>query len=85
MGGIARDTIQSIGTDVIFLSDSGVRSLMRTIQEKSAPLRDLSKNVRSDLISSLAVETLANLKSVYSEKNAFLSVNSASNSTGLLF
>jgi hypothetical protein len=44
---------------------------MRTIQEKSAPLRDLSKNVRSDLISSLAVETLANLKSVYSEKNAF--------------
>jgi hypothetical protein len=44
---------------------------MRTIQEKSAPLRDISKNVRSDLISSLAVETLANLKSVYSEKNAF--------------
>jgi hypothetical protein len=71
IGCIARDTIQSIGTDVIFLSDSGVRSLMRTIQEKSAPLRDLSKNVRSDLVSSLAVETLANLKSVYSEKNAF--------------
>ena len=71
IGCIARDSIQSIGTDVIFLSDSGVRSLMRTIQEKSAPLRDLSKNVRSDLVSSLAVETLANLKSVYSEKNAF--------------
>ena len=71
IGCIARDSIQSIGTDVIFLSDSGVRSLMRTIQEKSAPLRDLSKNVRSDLVSSLAVETLANLKSVYSEKNGF--------------
>ena len=71
IGCIARDSIQSIGTDVIFLSDSAVRSLMRTIQEKSAPLRDLSKNVRSDLVSSLAVETLANLKSVYSEKNAF--------------
>ena len=71
IGCIARDSIQSIGTDVIFLSDSGVRSLMRTIQEKSAPLRDLSKNVRSDLVSSLAVETLSNLKSVYSEKNAF--------------
>ena len=71
IGCIARDSIQSIGTDVIFLSDSGVRSLMRTIQEKSAPLRDLSKNVRSDLISSLAIETLGNLKSVYSEKNGF--------------
>ena len=44
---------------------------MRTIQEKSAPLRDLSKNVRFDLASSLAGETLANLKSVYSEKEAF--------------
>jgi hypothetical protein len=71
IGCIARDTIQSIGTDVVFLSDSGVRSLMRTIQEKSAPLRDLSKNVRFDLASSLAGETLANLKSVYSEKEAF--------------
>jgi hypothetical protein len=71
IGCIARDTIQSIGTDVVFLSDSGVRSLMRTIQEKSAPLRDLSKNVRFDLNSSLASETLANLKSVYSEKEAF--------------
>jgi hypothetical protein len=44
---------------------------MRTIQEKSAPLRDLSKNVRFDLNSSLTGEVLANLKSVYSEKDAF--------------
>jgi hypothetical protein len=71
IGCVARDTIQSIGSDVVFLSDSGVRSLMRTIQEKSAPLRDLSKNVRFDLNSSLSGETLANLKSVYSEKEAF--------------
>jgi hypothetical protein len=71
IGCIARDTIQSVGSDVIFLSDSGVRSLMRTIQEKSAPLRDLSKNVRFDLNSALVSETLANLKSVYSEKEAF--------------
>ena len=71
IGCVARDTIQSIGSDVVFLSDSGVRSLMRTIQEKSAPLRDLSKNVRFDLSSALVNETLANLKSVYSEKEAF--------------
>jgi hypothetical protein len=71
IGCIARDTIQSVGSDVIFLSDSGVRSLMRTIQEKSAPLRDLSKNVRFDLNSALVSETLANIKSVYSEKEAF--------------
>jgi hypothetical protein len=71
IGCVARDSIQSVGSDVIFLSDSGVRSLMRTIQEKSAPLRDLSKNIRSDLVSALSVENLDNLKSVYSEKQAF--------------
>jgi len=71
IGCVARDSIQSIGSDVIFLSDSGVRSLMRTIQEKSAPLRDLSKNIRSTLVSALSVETMSAVKSVYSEKNAF--------------
>jgi hypothetical protein len=44
---------------------------MRTIQEKSAPLRDISKNVRFDLNSSLVGESLVNIKSVYSEKEAF--------------
>jgi hypothetical protein len=44
---------------------------MRTIQEKSAPERDLSKNIRNDLMSVIAGETLANVKSVYSEREAF--------------
>ena len=44
IGCIARDSIANTGSDVVFLSNSGVRSLLRTIQEKSAPLRDLSKN-----------------------------------------
>jgi hypothetical protein len=72
IGCIARDTIQNTSTDVMFLSNSGIRSLMRTIQEKSAPERDLSKNVRNDLINrKLPSETLSTLKSVYSEKEAF--------------
>jgi hypothetical protein len=44
---------------------------MRTIQEKSAPERDLSKNIRNDLMSVIAGETLTNVKSVYSEREAF--------------
>jgi hypothetical protein len=71
IGCIARDSIQTTSTDVLFLSNSGVRSLMRTIQEKSAPERDLSKNIRNDLMSVVAGETLANIKSVYSEREAF--------------
>ena len=71
IGCIARDSIQSTGKDVLFLSNSGVRSFARTIIEKSAPLGDLSKNVRSDLMQIVAGETLANIKSVYSESEAF--------------
>lgn len=71
IGCIARDSIQTTGKDVLFLSNSGVRSFARTIVEKSAPLGDLSKNVRNDLMSTVASETLANIKSVYSEKEAF--------------
>jgi hypothetical protein len=71
IGCIARDSIQSTGKDVLFLSNSGVRSFARTIIEKSVPIGDLSKNVRSDLINILAGETLANIKSVYSETEAF--------------
>jgi hypothetical protein len=71
IGCIARDSIQSTGKDILFLSNSGLRSFARTIIEKSAPLGDLSKNVRSDLMQVVAGETLANIKSVYSETEAF--------------
>jgi hypothetical protein len=71
IGCIARDSVQGTNTDVVFLSNSGVRSIMRTIQEKSAPFRDLSKNVRNDLMGIVAGETAANIKAVYSEVNAF--------------
>ena len=71
IGCIARDTIQNTGSDVIFLSDTGVRSVLRTIQEKSAPFRDLSKNVRNDLMSAVAGEVLSTIKSVYSPFESF--------------
>lgn len=71
IGCLARDSIQTTGKDVLFLSNSGVRSFARTIVEKSAPLGDLSKNVRNDLMEVVGSETLANIKSVYSEKEAF--------------
>jgi hypothetical protein len=71
IGCIARDSVQVTSSDVIFLSNSGVRSMMRTIQEKSAPERDLSKNIRNDLQLVIDGEDLTAIKSVYSEKEAF--------------
>ena len=71
VGCIARDSIQNTGTDILFLSESGLRSLGRVIQEKSTPMRDLSKNVRDDLVQLLEAETNSKIKSAYSEGNAF--------------
>lgn len=71
IGCIARDSIQNTGSDIIFLSDTGVRSVMRTIQEKSAPYRDLSKNVRDDLMRGVVGELSEPIKAVYSPFESF--------------
>ena len=70
VGCIARDSVQHTGTDIIFLSEDGVRSFSRTIQEKSMPMRDISNNVRTEL--TLAVRQQTNpIKSIYSADEAF--------------
>jgi hypothetical protein len=71
VGCIARDSVQNTGTDIVFLSDSGVRSLLRVIQEKSLPMRDMSKNVRDDLITAVASETASTIKAIYYDRDAF--------------
>lgn len=71
VGCVTRDSVVVTGQDVIFLSDSGVRSLQRVIQEKSAPFRDLSANVRDDLVEDVFRGTNSNIKATYSDKDAF--------------
>lgn len=71
VGCFARDSVVSTGTDIVFLSDGGVRSLQRVIQEKSAPLRDISANVRDDLVTEIALENPVEIKATYSDKEAF--------------
>jgi hypothetical protein len=72
VGCIARDSVASVyGADIMFLSETGVQSLGRLIQEKSMPLRDVSKNVRDDLIANVNSETLADIKAIYYATDAF--------------
>lgn len=72
VGCIARDSVQDVGTDMFFLSDSGVKSLARVIQEKSNPIIDISRNVRDDLILAIAGNNDNSLiKAVYSQKQGF--------------
>ena len=70
VGCIARDSVQNTGEDILFLSNTGVRSLNRTVQEKSQPMRDISKNIRDDIIEAIEFENVDKIKSVYSPNHA---------------
>ena len=77
VGCIARDSVQNAGDDLLFLSNGGIYSLKRLIQEKANPLRDLSKNVRDHLRTDVDTDFIAEaagtsyIKSCYSDINAF--------------
>lgn len=81
----ARDSVCNTGTDIIFLSSTGVRSILRTIQEKSAPFRDLSKNVRDDLLVVVSGADTATVKAVYSPLDAFYLLSFPTSSTLFCF
>lgn len=66
IGCIAKDSVQSTGTDLLFVDSTGVRSLNRTIQEKSVPIGDISINVRDEFQLLLQSVTDANdIKGVF--------------------
>ena len=72
VGCISRDSIKATGTDLIFMSNSGVRSLTRTIQEKSMPMRELTLNIKDEVTTGLLYETAPeNIRAGYCEDGAF--------------
>ena len=75
IGCVARDSIQRIGTDIYFLSDTGIRSLQRTIQTNTMPVADISKNVRDSVLSYAAQDDLTLTRSVYHEPEGFYVLN----------
>jgi hypothetical protein len=72
VGCIARDSVKEVeGEDLLFLSTSGVLSLQRLIQEKSAPISNVSKNNRNYLMEYVNLENPANIKAEFSPENNF--------------
>jgi len=63
--------LENTGTDLLFLSYEGLRSFGRTIQEKSMPIGDLSRNIKQDLLSVINAETQP-VRTCYSPENRFL-------------
>lgn len=84
VGCVDRDTVQYTGTDVIFLSHTGLRSFGRVIQEKSMPITSLSKTVTKDIIALLQNET-ESFRSVYSPEESFYLITFAGQTTTYCF
>lgn len=74
-GCIARDSVQNIGNDILFLSEKGVISLARNIQAggiiKSLPLANLADNVSDFLATFSLSEPEQNIKSCYKPDDGY--------------
>jgi hypothetical protein len=65
VGCVSRDSIKAIGDDLVFLSATGLRSLLRTAEKDKLPLTDLTVNIKDTIIRNIGQST--NVKSVYVE------------------
>ncbi len=72
VGCVDRDTVQHTGTDVLFLSHTGLRSFGRTIQEKSMPITKLSSTITKDIIDLLSSPSETFTSVYYPEENFYL-------------
>lgn len=70
-----RDSVVSIGKgDIWFISDSGIQSFARVVQDKTNPLTDITANVDGLITTLIANEVSAtgNTKAIYSPENNFV-------------
>jgi hypothetical protein len=65
VGCVARDSVQVIGDDIVFLSSSGVRSLARTMVQDKMPLTDLSLAVKDEIRTHIVTADLNKVKGQY--------------------
>jgi len=84
VGCVDRDTVQHTGTDVLFLSHTGLKSFGRTIQEKSMPIGSLSNNVTKDIIALLQNESEF-YRTVYSPEEGFYLITFTSQDSTFCF
>jgi hypothetical protein len=62
----ARDSVANLGDDILFLSNTGLRSLARTVtSDGKMPLRNFSKNIRDELALSIVSADMEKCKAAY--------------------
>ena len=73
IGLVDRDAQASDGRDLLFMDDTGLRSLGRTIQEQSAALGDLTRPVRTELTREMSKALLVGgVELVYDPTESFV-------------
>jgi hypothetical protein len=65
VGCVARDSVQVIGDDIVFLSSSGVRSLARTMVQDKMPLTDLSLAIKDEIRTNILTADMDQVKAQY--------------------
>jgi hypothetical protein len=65
IGCVSRDSVQAIADDLVFLSETGLRSFARTSEKDKLPMQELSLSITDTLIRNIGQST--NVKSVYVE------------------
>ncbi len=73
VGCISQESVQNVDGDLWFISETGLMSLGRLVQERSNPMDNLSKNVQSALLADLNEPTfdITDLRSAYSSTDRF--------------
>ena len=84
IGCVGRYTVHGTGTDLLFMSTRGLMSLGRTIQEKSAPMIDVSKNIRNDLLTLWKLQD-EEMYAAFSSVNSFYLLNLPTNNVVYCF
>jgi hypothetical protein len=74
-GCVARDSIQTIGNDLFYLANDGVRALSRTIIQDNMPLSEISKDIRDEMIVTIQAADLSKTRSSYNEHHGFYIIN----------
>lgn len=83
-GCVSQWTVDYIGeADVVFLSPNGIQSIQRLLTDRSNPLADLTKYVRTQLVTQASAETQSLITGVYSQITGFYLL--ALPSTGVIY
>ncbi len=77
VGCVSQHTIANIGDDLLFLSNTGIRSLIRTLNKDTPSLNDISAFVRSDVVAQLSGSS--DVQATYNPLDGFYLISSGDN------